>query len=89
MDTLAKREHGGSRFHELSGDQQDEIMTRFQTGKVDKLKFPQARFFTVVSSFAFEGYMSPPKYGGNFNKLAWKAHGFDLSCHHMFAPCKE
>ena len=71
VDRLARREKKVG-FVELDAAAQDDILGRYQTGSVRGVTFPQQSFFATLHSFALEGYLVAPKYGGNRDKIAWK-----------------
>ena len=76
-----------TRFAALEPAAQDDLLRRFQAGKI-ATKFPTAKFFEVLHTLAFEGFMGAPKYGGNRDKIAWRSIGFDPRCrdHEMGPP---
>lgn len=83
MDQLAKRRHQKDRFADLTGEQQDAILDDLANGAVEKLKFPQERFFRTLHTFALEGYWGAPRHGGNRDELAWRWVDINPHCAHM------
>jgi gluconate 2-dehydrogenase gamma chain len=65
----------GARFAELTGQQQDEILGEFETGKIEKFK-KAAEFFDVVRYHVLEGIFCEPQYGGNKDMLGWRLVNF-------------
>ncbi len=80
LDRVARKEKGAMRFHLLPPQQQDEVLSMFQTQSVPGLRFPSARFFEILWTFALEGYFGHPRHGGNAGRLAWNAIHFDPGC---------
>ncbi len=80
LDRVARKEKGAMRFHLLPPAQQDEILRMFQTQSVPGLKYPSARFFEILWTFALEGYFGHPRHGGNAGRLAWNAIHFEPGC---------
>lgn len=80
LDRVARKEKGAMRFHLLPPAQQDEVLRMFQTQSVPGLKYPSARFFEILWTFALEGYFGHPRHGGNAGQLAWNAIHFDPGC---------
>ena len=78
LDRLAGRE-ADMPFHALGGAEQDELLGRFQVGRVPG-RFPAPRFFAMVHSLALEGFFGDPRQGGNHDRVAWRAIGFDPVC---------
>lgn len=74
LDLVAKKEHH-ARFADLGHDAQDDILARFQVGRI-RVHFPLPRFFIIVETFALEGFLGAPKHGGNAHCLAWSSIGF-------------
>lgn len=83
VDRTARRDHGGA-FVAIRPDAQDAVLSAFQTGAVGGLRFPQARFFEQLLTFALEGYLGAPRHGGNRDAMVWRALGIDPRCHNMY-----
>ena len=75
LDLVARKEHHLP-FARLTPAQQDDQLRRFQTGRIP-IRFPLARFFGSVWSFALEGFLGDPKYGGNAGGIVWQSIDFD------------
>ena len=74
INTWCEQSHGKS-FDKLESAQQDEVLTGVQQGSIN-LGAQLRDFFTVLLGNTKEGYFSDPKYGGNYNMLAWSYIGF-------------
>lgn len=63
-------------FTELSGEEQDKVLTAFQEGKVKMKGITSKEFFDQLHSIVIEGVYSDPLYGGNHNMDAWRMKQF-------------
>ncbi|MEZ4459098.1 MAG: gluconate 2-dehydrogenase subunit 3 family protein [bacterium] len=88
LDRVSTKRFGGT-FVSRTPEDQDKILAQFQMGLVNGLKFPQARFFETLRTFALEGYWGAPKYGGNKDKGAWSWVGINPHCSHIHGTCSE
>lgn len=79
LDAEARKE-GGKRFHELTADRQQDLLTRFQSGAAKDSGFDSARWFEVVLTLALEGYLGHPRHGGNHEEVVWNAVGLEIQC---------
>ncbi|MDF1565906.1 MAG: gluconate 2-dehydrogenase subunit 3 family protein [Deltaproteobacteria bacterium] len=79
LDTEAKRDHGRS-FAELPLAAREALLGDWQVRPPMPRAYPTGRFFQLVFTFALEGYLGDPKYGGNHQKLAWKWIDFSPGC---------
>lgn len=86
VQTVSVRRFGGS-FDSRPPEVQDQVLTKFQTGQVSGLKFPQARWFAMFHAFALEGAWGDPKYGGNRDSRVWEWAGIHPHCAHMHLTC--
>lgn len=59
-------------FKELTEDQQIEILTQFEQGKVKMRLVNSALFFALLRKMTLEGCYCDPVYGGNKNMAGWK-----------------
>lgn len=66
-------------FAELDAARQDALLADVQRGQVPG-RFPAARFFAVVHSFALEGHLGDPQHGGNHARRAWDWIGHAPQC---------
>ncbi|UJL48200.1 gluconate 2-dehydrogenase subunit 3 family protein [Virgibacillus sp. NKC19-16] len=61
----------GASFVDLEGEQQDEILQKFQEDEVDMKGVTPTTFFELLRSATLEGAYSDPLYGGNSNMEGW------------------
>ena len=80
LDAVSRREGGGQPFAARAAKDQDDLMRRFQTGKVEAGRFDTRRFFELVFTLALEGYLGDPAYGGNRDGRVWAALGVGGQC---------
>ncbi|MEP6894358.1 MAG: gluconate 2-dehydrogenase subunit 3 family protein [Chloroflexota bacterium] len=67
----------GKGFTELDDSQQDDILSRIESGQVaSSWRVNPTEFFQMVITHVMEGYYSDPGNGGNRNSIAWKMIGF-------------
>jgi gluconate 2-dehydrogenase gamma chain len=78
---VAEKERGAS-FHRLAPEAQDALLSKFQTGAVQGLRYPSGRFFDAMLTLALEGHYGDPKYGGNQGRRTWAPLGIDPHCPH-------
>ncbi|WP_414476083.1 gluconate 2-dehydrogenase subunit 3 family protein [Microvirga sp. M2] len=62
----------GKRFAELAANDQDEVLTLLQSGKIELNGIPSASFFQILWQNTVEGYLGDPLYGGNRDMAAWR-----------------
>jgi gluconate 2-dehydrogenase gamma chain len=68
---------GGKRFSDLTGEEQDAILTDMETGKLAlPNKIGSKAFFNLMLSNTMEGFFADPIYGGNKDMASWKMLGF-------------
>jgi gluconate 2-dehydrogenase gamma chain len=75
LDENARKLRGAA-FADLTPEQQDELLTQAEQGKLDFGTLPSGMFFASLVDAAMEGFFSDPIYGGNRNKIGWKLVGF-------------
>lgn len=69
-------------FKDLTGDQQDEILSGLESGKIAldspsfKNRIDSKMFFTILLKNTQEGFFADPIYGGNRNMVSWRMLGF-------------
>jgi gluconate 2-dehydrogenase gamma chain len=63
-------------FTELTGDQQDELLTDFENDKVQLTTISPSGFFKILRTSTLEGSYSDPLYGGNRNMDGWRMRGY-------------
>ena len=89
---------GGKVFADLSHEQQDEILTDIEKGKlkitdigphpleIEASTSPDSdTFFAVLMQNTIEGFFSDPLYGGNREMIGWKLIGFP-GAHYDYRP---
>jgi gluconate 2-dehydrogenase gamma chain len=75
LDDNARTLHGAC-FADLAVEQQDEILSQAEHGKLDFGPLPSALFFASLVDATMEGFFSDPVHGGNHDKIGWKLVGF-------------
>ncbi len=63
-------------FTELSAEEQDEVLTAFEEGKVEMQGITSKEFFDLLRSSVIEGAYADPLYGGNANMDGWRMKKF-------------
>lgn len=69
-------EQHGKAFEQLSGAQQDAVLTALENGDVAFADVPAKVFFGMLLGDTIQGFFADPMYGGNRDKVGWKAIGF-------------
>ncbi|WP_372011154.1 gluconate 2-dehydrogenase subunit 3 family protein [Paenibacillus chitinolyticus] len=60
-------------FADLAGNEQDEVLKAFESGKDVQLNgVPSQTFFEMLRSLTIEGAYADPLYGGNKNMAGWR-----------------
>ncbi|HWK23399.1 MAG TPA: gluconate 2-dehydrogenase subunit 3 family protein [Ureibacillus sp.] len=59
-------------FLELSGEEQDAVLTDMQDGKVEMRGVSSTYFFNLLRSTTIEGVYADPLYGGNAGMSGWE-----------------
>ena len=77
---LAAVEHAaqssrGKAFKELRPDEQDEILSSFEAGRVEQFA-GAAAFFALVRAHTIQGTFCDPYYGGNAGFVGWDLIGY-------------
>lgn len=76
LDQRARNEQGHE-FAMLELAQQDEILRTLEDDEAGEFEEPSgATFFGLVRRHTIEGMFGDPLYGGNRNKMGWKAIGY-------------
>jgi gluconate 2-dehydrogenase alpha chain len=66
----------GSRFANVSWEQQDSLMSRLERGTLQgQVDLSQQDFFALMRRHCLEGLFSDPIYGGNRDKSGWRVLG--------------
>lgn len=60
------------KFHELEGEQQDELLTAMEAGEIELRGVTGTTFFNLLRQMTIEGAYADPLYGGNKNMMGWK-----------------
>lgn len=76
IDAYCRSKFGGKAFAKLSSEQQDEVLTGLEKGKIKLDQVDAKAFFEVLSQNTVEGFFSDPIYGGNRGMVGWKLIGF-------------
>lgn len=75
MEQESKSKYDAS-FVDLEGEQQDEILKKFEDDDVKLNKVSSAYFFEMLRSATISGTYADPLYGGNFNMDGWRMKEF-------------
>jgi len=63
-------------FVDLDGEQQDEILQKFESNKIEMKGLTSATFFETLRSATLNGVYADPLYNGNDNMEGWKMKQF-------------
>nr|WP_298372280.1 gluconate 2-dehydrogenase subunit 3 family protein [uncultured Halomonas sp.] len=66
----------GKNFAGLEKQQQDDVLTQLEKGKLDFDDVSASQFFEFLLQNTKEGYFADPIHGGNKHMLAWQFIGF-------------
>ena len=66
----------GSKFSDLSADDQDAYLKKLESGEPELEGVPAEVFFDMLLKMTIEGFFSDPVYGGNRDMVAWRMIGF-------------
>jgi len=66
----------GKTFDALSPALQDEVLHGLEKGTIELEEVPSKTFFQFLFGNTVEGFFADPIYGGNRDKVGWKAIGF-------------
>lgn len=76
LDKVTAQQYGKA-FVELSGEQQDQVLTALEKGKLDLGEsIVSKEFFELLLQNVREGFLADPIYGGNKGMASWKMIGF-------------
>ncbi|GEN32140.1 gluconate 2-dehydrogenase gamma chain [Cerasibacillus quisquiliarum] len=75
MNQVSLKKHD-KRFHEIEGEQQDEILKAFEEGKEKMRGASSKSFFQLLRQMTIEGAYADPLYGGNRDMMGWKMREF-------------
>ena len=70
------QENYGTSFVELEGEQQDEVLQKFQDDQVRLKHVSSAYFFDQLRTATLAGVYADPLYGGNANMDGWRMKEF-------------
>ncbi len=76
INDYCKQNMDGKLFADLSAEQQDNILTQLEKGKITFENVKAADFFSMLLNNTREGFLSDPIYGGNKGMVGWKLIGF-------------
>lgn len=71
MENVSQEEYGKN-FVDLSGEEQDNILQKFESGDVEMKAINSVTFFNFLLQTTLEGVYADPVYGGNKDMVAWK-----------------
>lgn len=74
-DLIARR-HGGVLFHDLTDDQQGDIVAHLDEVSRQEPDNLLGQFFRVVREHTIQGFFGDPAYGGNREVVGWKLVGY-------------
>lgn len=76
LDQATQKQYGKA-FVDLSGDQQDNVLTAMETNHINLGEEVETKvFFELLLQNVREGFLSDPIYGGNKDMASWKMIGF-------------
>lgn len=70
MQEISQDDHD-EKFFDLEGDDQDDILGRFESGDVDVKGMRSDTFFQLLRQTTLEGVYADPAYGGNKDMQGW------------------
>jgi gluconate 2-dehydrogenase gamma chain len=76
LATYVTSAFGNRKFNQLSGEDQDKVLTGLEKGEVKLEDFNGRVLFEQIYSNMMEGYFADPIYGGNKDMTGWKLLGF-------------
>lgn len=76
MDAHCRRAFDGKVFAALTVEQQEQLLTQAQDGKLGLEEIGDKVFFSNLLNEVKNGYFADPKYGGNKDMGAWKMIGY-------------
>jgi gluconate 2-dehydrogenase gamma chain len=74
-DAACKKRFGKT-FEALSPAHQDEVLHGLEDGTIALADVPGKTFFGALLNNTIEGFFADPLYGGNHDRVGWKAVGF-------------
>lgn len=76
MDAHCRKAFDGKVFAALTMEQQEQLLTQAQDGKLGLEEIGDKVFFSNLLNEVKNGYFADPKYGGNKDMGAWKMIGY-------------
>jgi gluconate 2-dehydrogenase gamma chain len=76
MDAHCRKAFDGKVFAALTVEQQEQLLTQAQDGKLGLEEIGDKVFFSNLLNEVKNGYFADPKYGGNKDMGAWKMIGY-------------
>ncbi|HET9716448.1 MAG TPA: gluconate 2-dehydrogenase subunit 3 family protein [Pseudolabrys sp.] len=76
IDDHCREQLGGKTFSELEAEQQDNILSKLETGELELTGADAKTFFKVFLQNTVEGFFCDPIHGGNRDMVGWKLIGF-------------
>ena len=71
IEEVSQKDYG-DKFVNLSAEDQDEILERFESGEVEIETVSSKTFFNFLLQMTIEGVYADPVYGGNKNMMGWE-----------------
>lgn len=76
IDDHCRKNFGGKPFTDLTGDEQDKVLTGLEKAEIELEGVKAKTFFDMFLQNTIEGFFSDPIYGGNRDMVGWKLIGF-------------
>lgn len=76
INEASKAGYSGKTFTELTAEQQDDLLSKIETGDVALAGVNGKFFFAQLIQNMREGFFADPIYGGNKDMASWKMLGF-------------
>jgi gluconate 2-dehydrogenase gamma chain len=84
-DEYCSEKFSNKPFAQLTGEQQDQVLTGLEKGEIELKGVDAATFFGIFWQNTIEGFFSDPIYGGNRDMVGWKQIGFP-GAHYDYRP---
>lgn len=76
INEVSKAKNSGKNFADLSGEKQDDLLRKIESGEIALPGINGQLFFGMLVQNMREGFFSDPLYGGNKDMTSWKMLGF-------------
>ncbi len=76
VDSYCQKTFSNKTFAQLTGVQQDDVLTHLEKDEIDLEGVKGKSFFEALLQNTLEGFLSDPIYGGNRDMVGWKLIGF-------------